>query len=160
MSEKRLLVLGVGNEIMGDDAVGLKVVRELKKKRLPEYVEVVEGGTLSFQLLNFLDRYDKIIIVDAIYSGGEPGDVKKLRFSELAQKIESSAVTSHDFDFFRVLKILGMIEKVPEAIVVGVEVERISFGERLSEKVEKGVLKAVEKIIREIELFSFDKVHQ
>jgi hydrogenase maturation protease len=73
------LILGVGNLLMGDEGVGVEVVRRLQEGALPEGVTCLDGGTGSFQLLDPMHRADRIILIDATVDGGTPGTVRKLR---------------------------------------------------------------------------------
>ncbi|WP_052299962.1 hydrogenase maturation protease [Ferroglobus placidus] len=142
-------MLGVGNPLAGDDAVGIEVVKRLKKLELPEEVDLIEGGTLSFQLINFFDNYDKIVVVDAVKTGRKPGSVVRLEMNEFFDFSKISVLTSHDFDFFTVAKVLSMIREIPEIVVIGVEVENLS-GFEMSDSVRKSINEAVKKILEEI----------
>ncbi|GGJ26778.1 hydrogenase maturation protease [Streptomyces brasiliensis] len=72
--EGRVLVAGIGNVFLGDDAFGVETARALTRSRLPTHVEVVDVGVrgvhLAYQLL---DGYDTLILVDATARGGDPG---------------------------------------------------------------------------------------
>ncbi|WP_290901659.1 hydrogenase maturation protease, partial [Ferroglobus sp.] len=80
-------MLGVGNPLAGDDAIGIEIVKRLKKLKLPREVDVVEGGTLSFQLINFFDNYDKIVVVDAVKSGKKPGSVVRIEMKDFIESL-------------------------------------------------------------------------
>ena len=67
----RILVLGLGNDILGDDAVGLLAARRLRAL-LPESVDVVESGGSGLDLLDVLEGYDRAILLDAILTGKHP----------------------------------------------------------------------------------------
>ena len=67
----RILVLGLGNDILGDDAVGLLAARRLRAL-LPESVDVVESGGGGLDLLDVLEGYDRAILLDAILTGKHP----------------------------------------------------------------------------------------
>ena len=67
----RILVLGLGNDILGDDAVGLLAARRLRAL-LPETVDVVESGGGGLDLLDALEGYDRAILLDAILTGKHP----------------------------------------------------------------------------------------
>jgi hydrogenase maturation protease len=67
----RILVLGLGNDILGDDAVGLLAARRLRVL-LPETVDVVESGGDGLDLLDVLEGYDRAILLDAILTGKHP----------------------------------------------------------------------------------------
>ena len=66
MSDERLLILGLGNPLMGDDGAGIQIVEELKKSDLPEYVDVIDGGTAGVGLIDLMSGYSRVIVVDAV----------------------------------------------------------------------------------------------
>jgi len=78
-----ILVLGVGNVLMGDEGVGVHVVRRLSEIALPDGVECLDGGTGSFLLLDPMQRARRVILVDATLDGQPAGTVTRLtpRFS-------------------------------------------------------------------------------
>ena len=79
----QLLVLGIGNVLMGDEGVGVHVIRQLEKEEIPDGVELLDGGTGSFLLLDPMQRARKIILIDATLDDNSPGTVRRLtpRFS-------------------------------------------------------------------------------
>ncbi len=83
-SLNKTLVLGLGNVIMGDEGVGVHVVRALEKQALPDGVECLDGGTGGFILLEPLQNADRIILIDAAADGNPPGTVTRTtpRFSQ------------------------------------------------------------------------------
>lgn len=83
MTNKKTLVLGLGNVILGDEGVGVHVARALETEQLPEGVEVLDGGTGGFILLEPLEAADSIILVDATADERPIGTVSRTtpRFS-------------------------------------------------------------------------------
>lgn len=79
----KLLVLGIGNVLMGDEGVGVHVVRHLEKEDIPAGVELLDGGTGSFLLLDPMQLARKVILIDATLDENPPGTVRRLvpRFS-------------------------------------------------------------------------------
>jgi hydrogenase maturation protease len=76
MSKPSLLIAGIGNIFLGDDAFGVEVVNRLKKHKLPESVRVVDFGIRGLDLAYALmDKYDAVILIDATQRGGEPGSL-------------------------------------------------------------------------------------
>jgi hydrogenase maturation protease len=74
----KLLVLGIGNVLMGDEGIGVHVVRQLEEGAIPDGVELLDGGTGSFLLLDPMQRARKVILVDATLDGNPPGTVRRL----------------------------------------------------------------------------------
>ena len=72
---KRITVLGIGNLLMQDDGVGVHVIRHLQERELPPEVKLIDGGTYSYDLLEFIIEADTCIVVDAMHGGGEPGTI-------------------------------------------------------------------------------------
>jgi len=92
--ETKTLVLGLGNVIMGDEGVGVHVVRALELHTLPANVECLDGGTGGFTLLEPLQSAGRIILIDAAADGNPEGTVTRTtpRFS----RDYPPTLTAHD----------------------------------------------------------------
>ena len=77
-ADGKLLVLGIGNVLMGDEGVGVHVVRHLETSEFPDSVELLDGGTGSFLLLDPMQRARKVILIDATLDENPPGTVRRL----------------------------------------------------------------------------------
>ena len=93
----RVLVLGIGNLVMSDDGVGVKVVQQLQREyRFAKNVEIMDGGTLGLDLLPKLEGIDHLIVVDAVETGRKPGTCRDLpplrRFSKGLRKSMSTRI--------------------------------------------------------------------
>ena len=89
-----VLVLGIGNVLMGDEGVGVHVVRQLSQMELPQNVECLDGGTGSFLLLEPMQEARRVILIDATIDGNPAGTVTRLtpKFSSDYPK----TLTAHD----------------------------------------------------------------
>jgi hydrogenase maturation protease len=74
MVPKRIIVLGIGNSILGDDGIGLRIVEDLSKT-MNETIDFIQTEEMGFGLLDFLTGYDAAIIVDSVQTGGIPGSI-------------------------------------------------------------------------------------
>ena len=138
----KTLVIGVGNLLLRDDGVGIHVVNMLKK-RSPE-VDVLDAALGSVELLEEMRGYDRVVIVDAIITGAEPGTVFMVN---LHQQEEPPVITSsHGIDIFTTLR-LGeeLYRDMPsERIIIGIEAEDItSYSEECTPRVAQAVKKVV-----------------
>jgi len=90
----QVLVLGIGNVLMGDEGVGVHLVRQLSQMTLPENVECLDGGTGSFLLLESMQQAQRVVLIDATIDGNPAGTVTRLtpRFSSEYPK----TLTAHD----------------------------------------------------------------
>ena len=158
--EMNILILGIGNPILTDDAVGILVVRELGD--IDADVEEAPIGGLS--LLDFIQGYDTVIIVDAVKRGGpqehqkertQPGTVSVLKEHEIKRALHASS--THDVSFSEAIELGRKLfsEEMPsEIIVVGIEVQDTeTVSETPTEPVQKAIPEAVtlvKKLVQEL----------
>jgi len=146
------LILGIGNLILTDDGVGIKIAHKLKEER-PE-LEVVETGEAGLTLLDLITGYDRLIIIDSIKTEqGKPGQVYKLELEDLKPAMDFSS--SHGIDIATAFKLgqrLGY--RMPKSVsIYAVEMkDNTTFGERCTEEVEERIPFIVQQIIDEEKL--------
>jgi len=148
-TEKKTLVLGLGNVIMGDEGVGVHVVRALEKHTLPAGVECLDGGTGGFILLEPLQNADRIILIDAAADGNPPGTVTRTmpRFS----KDYPPTLTAHDIGVKDLLDAFYMQGGTREVTLYAITIDpRQPIAMELSESCAKAAQVAVSKILKEL----------
>jgi hydrogenase maturation protease len=150
----KVLVVGVGNALLGDEGLGVHVARSLlaAKASLPAHVEVFEAGTSLFDLLPEMSRYSRVIIVDAVRAGQEPGTVyRSASLAEAADEPETTApISLHQWglaETLRAAKMLGMLPQ--QLLLVGAEPENISPGTELSPKLARAAERIVSLVVAE-----------
>lgn len=78
------LVLGIGNLLLSDEAVGVRIVERLEQDyRFPEGVELMDGGTAGMELMEYMASRDHLIVADAVLSDAAPGSVITLHDDEV-----------------------------------------------------------------------------
>lgn len=127
-----LYVLGMGNVLLKDDGVGVRVAEELQKREVPAGVTVLDIGTGILRMLPELVRADQVIVVDAMRGGGEPGSIYRYAGAEIKMAVGRSV---HDIQFDEVLAHLKLMGREPEVEYYGVEPAEIDFSQELSEEV-------------------------
>jgi hydrogenase maturation protease len=148
-NEKKTLVLGLGNVIMGDEGVGVHVVRALEKHTLPPGVECLDGGTGGFTLLEPLQNADRIILIDAAADGNPPGTVTRTtpRFS----KDYPPTLTAHDIGVKDLLDAFYMQGGTREVVLYAITIDpRQPIAMELSESAAKAAQVAVQEILMEL----------
>ena len=144
----KTLLLGLGNSILRDDAVGLKVVRVLGEKMTGKDVDVEEASFANIEILEAIGSYDRLIIVDSIKTGqGRPGELYSLSLEDLQTTLHLSC--PHDINLATALELgkrLGM--HVPGEIrIYAIEVEdNQTFSETCTPSVEEAIPRIVEEI--------------
>jgi hydrogenase maturation protease len=150
-----VLVAGVGNIFLGDDAFGVEVVQRLARLALPEYVRVVDFGIRSYDLAYALmEPWELVILVDAVAQGDEPGTVYVIE-PELPLAGELPAEIGFDAHSMNPVSVLQMVSKlggtVSRMLVVGCEPASVDADECGEIGLSKPVQAAVDEAIRTIE---------
>lgn len=146
------LILGIGNPILTDDGVGIKIARKLKEES-PQS-EVAETSEAGIALLDFIPDYDKVIIIDSIKTEqGKPGEVYKLELEGLKPAMDFTS--SHGISIATALELGRMMGyRMPSCIsLYAVEIEdNVTFSENCTPEVEKRVPFITKQIISEEKL--------
>jgi hydrogenase maturation protease len=153
----KVLVAGIGNIFLGDDAFGVEVARRMAERPVPDGVRVVDFGIRSYDLAYALmDDWDQVVLVDAVPRGGQSGTIYVIE-PDLEQLGEPN-VDAHSMDPVAVLQMVSALGgQVKRMLVVGCEpanVEASDTGEfGLSAPVEAAVeeaIRAIEEIIAKV----------
>lgn len=143
------LVIGIGNNLLGDDGAGIHVINRLGYKHLPAHVELVDGGTLSFTLLERVEAAKRLIIVDAARLDAEPGTVRVFRNAEMDAYLSNSIRPSvHEVNLLDVLTAARLRGRLPSSYaLVGIQPRDVEWSSEPSTPVDKAVNQAVEIIV-------------
>jgi hydrogenase maturation protease len=133
-------VIGLGNPLMGDDGFGLAVLAELSERwRLPDDAELVDGGTWGIRLLPLLDGAERVLFLDAVDRGAEPGTPFVLRGAELPRAL-CLKLSPHQIDLREVLALASLRGSTPtELVAVGAQPAEVEMRHGLSPALERRV---------------------
>ena len=147
----RVLVLGIGNLVMSDDGVGVKVVQQLQREyRFAENVEIMDGGTLGLDLLPELEGIDHLIVVDAVETGREPGTCVRLAGEELPIALETK-VSAHQMGLKDLLSVARLLGHSPaEMVLIGVQPGSIEMDTELTPEVAAVLQVLVDNVLNEL----------
>lgn len=135
-----ILILGVGNLLMGDDGVGIHVAGALVEMDLPPGVRVEDGGMGGVSLLNLWEDVENVILIDAADMGMPPGTCVAFSPEEVRSVKEDLRLSLHHADVLSLLTLMKTLAmKAPTIRVVGVQPERIGWLERLSEPLQRSM---------------------
>jgi hydrogenase maturation protease len=152
---KQTLVLGLGNPILTDDGVGVKVA-EYIQKRLPtdSPVEVDEACSGGLELMERLLGYHRVFLVDALYPGHEPGTIHRMSLADLqAISPTQHSASAHDTTLVTALDMARRMElPLPtEVIIYAIEVHNIiDFSEEPTPSVASAIPRAATAILVEL----------
>jgi hydrogenase maturation protease len=144
------MILGVGNLLLRDEGVGVQVIKALEDRPLPAGIELLDGGPLGIDLLAYISEAERIIVVDAVKGGGEPGAIYRLT-PEILGQFKEQALSLHQVGFLEVLDLSEQLGNRPEAIIYGIEPQVIDWGLELTEPVQAAVPRVVELVLVEAE---------
>jgi len=141
------VVIGLGSPLMGDDGLGLVALAALRECRAfepePEYVD---GGTWGMNLLPVIEGAQRLLFIDAIRAGVEPGEVVILDREQLPRGL-GIKLSPHQIDLQEVLALAELRGRLPEqSVAMGLEPERVELGCELTPAVERGLEALLEHV--------------
>lgn len=141
-----ILILGLGNPLMGDDGAGLAALARLKEELGQNgRFDFLDGGTQGVYLLPYLEDRECLLILDAVDFGGVPGETGEFNPFLLPSGV-GPRLSPHQAGFEEALGLLDLLGRVPKrAVLVGIQPKSLDFGEPLSEEVLMGLPRVVEK---------------
>jgi hydrogenase maturation protease len=146
-----LAVLGLGNILVRDEGVGVRVVEELNKRfSFSPPIKLIDAGTLGFSLIHEIQDCEKLIIVDAVKAGNEPGTIYKFKREDFIFKLPQT-MFAHDVGFLEALEQWKVLGIEPDIVFIGIEPQDMSsWGMELSICIKNKISKLIDIIIKEL----------
>jgi len=141
----KTIVLGVGNVLMGDEGVGVLVARRLTEAGVPPGVDVVDGGTGGFHLLEYFQDYERVVLVDATLDGQAPGSVSVIR-----PRFSSDyppTLSAHDIGLKDLLDAVYLLGHSPEVVLFAISVARL---DEVTLEVSPAVAESVPRVAQQV----------
>ena len=154
-NRRPVLVLGIGNILLRDEGIGVHVIKTMENApilggQLPDYVELLDGGTAGADLLDPISDRQKLIVIDAVDAEVEPGTIMRLLPQDLDTNTEP-CISMHEFGLVETLTMAKHLNCAPqEVVIIAVKPEDLNCGLGLSEKLERIVPKIIECVLDEI----------
>lgn len=147
----KTLILGVGNLLLSDEGVGVRVVERLAATyELPEGVQILDGGTLGLDLLYYLEGVDNLLIVDAVEMNKEPGTLLRMEGDEVPSFL-SIKMSPHQIGIPDMLFAARLKGLYPSNVVLwGVQPAALDVGLELSPAVDSQVDVLVSKVVEQL----------
>ena len=149
---RHTLVLGLGNPLLGDEGIGVRVVGELRELELPDGVELADGGTSGLGLIGLMEGYQRVIIVDAADMGRPPGCVVRFTPSEAQFKTEETPLSLHQMGLVETLALAEALEVAPaEVVIIGIQPGQMEGVVGLSPEVEGAIPQVIRMVLDELD---------
>ena len=153
---KPIRIIGIGNELAGDDAIGSLIIKALEATRLKE-VELLEAGLSGLGILDLMDGADTVLLIDAVQTGQPPGTIHRLVVPDdlglMGQQSWGSGTTStHALGLGETLTLGHTLGTLPATtLVYGIELGHTDIGTDVSSKVRAVIKKVVSAMRKEVE---------
>ena len=150
----RTLVLGIGNSILGDDGVGVRVAQAVASKIKDDSIDVMDVNVDGLNLFDFILGYDRLVVIDAIVTeDGEIGEIYRLKPEQIYIP-SGSNISPHHYTLASTIEIGNRLfpREIPQDVVVfAINTEDAStITEEMSPKVREAVPKAVNLVLEEV----------
>lgn len=146
----KVLILGVGNLLLGDDGFGVHLINSLKGTALPGNVELLEAGTVSHQLIPLLHEIDHLIVIDVVEAGDIPGSLFRFSPDDMNFPVEQKA-SLHQISLIDVLHMAALTGTKPRTVIIGVQPKDVSsWSMELSDELMAVIPRVKELIFEEL----------
>jgi hydrogenase maturation protease len=148
----RALVLGLGNILLGDEGVGVRVIeRLLEQYDLPQGLQVIDGGTLGMALLPYVEEAAHLVLIDAVQAQQAPGTLFRLVGDEMLGFLQKAGASAPQESLYNLVTVSMLQGYLPEDVVMwGIEIEPSGVGLELSQQVAAQVDVLVGKVLAEL----------
>ncbi len=145
-----LLVLGIGNILLSDEGVGVRVVEAMRETSLPDHVELCDGGTGGMDLVEMLAGRRKVVVVDAMQTDAPPGTVLRLTPEDLAGPAPGR-LSVHEVSLLDALAMARQIGEPPgEVVILGVQPRQVDWGLELTPEIAALVPELIRRVQTEL----------
>ena len=152
-----VLIMGIGNYLMGDEGVGVHVAQRLAREVLPEGVDVLDGGTGGFFLMEYFENYPVVILIDATLDDRPTGTIRVIepRFASDFPR----AMSTHDIGLRDLVEGFAILGKLPKIYLFAVSIEMIQSQQiELSPELERVMPELLEQVKKMAGRQSFELV--
>lgn len=146
------LVLGLGNVLLRDEALGVRVVeRLLERYEFPEGVRVMDGGNMGLYLLPYVEDASRLLVVDAVQARRPPGTLVRLVGDEIPAFLDVSKISPHQEGLQDLLAVATLKGYLPDEVVFwGAQIDSLGVGLELSSAVAAQMDALVAKVLEEL----------
>jgi len=151
---KPILIICLGNPLMRDEGVGIRLASELMEHLAdnPD-VEVMDLGTGGLSVIHAIEGREKIIFVDCAIMGQTPGLINRFTPKQVRSKKVRMRYSLHEGDLLNTLRLSRSLEQCPEDIVIfGIEPKEIAHSQGLTSDLENNIQQYVQTILKELDI--------
>jgi hydrogenase maturation protease len=156
-----ILILGLGNVLLGDDGLGAAAVARLERNyRVPPRVRLEDGGTLGLSLLGLLAETEHVILVDAIAAESPPGTLIRLDGADVSDAVRDR-LSPHQVGVADLLDAARLIDSYPRTVtLLGLVPDSIDLAVVRSSAVDQSLDELVGAVVREVQKLGYEMVQE
>ena len=147
----KIVIIGIGNVLLMDEGIGVHTINELEKYDLPRNVEIYDGGTGGFKLIDLMHGASMVIFIDAVETGKVPGTVTIFKSEDVHSVYHKKKYSLHDTDLLEVIKMTEVLDNRSEIEIVGIQPKTINYGTTLSQELTDSMPNIINTVLRRIE---------
>jgi hydrogenase maturation protease len=148
---KRYCIVGLGSPLHHDDGVGILLLEKLSKYEKNELVkyDFIDGGPGGMDIIHIINRYDVIVIIDAVRYNGDPGSIRIFSPKDVHSLKSNMRLSTHHQDILKIIDIAEKLtQKKSKIIIAGIQPADLSFGEGLSQELQRNIHDIEDKLFK------------
>jgi len=148
----KVAIVGVGNILLKDEGIGVKVVRELENEfSFPSDMALIDGGTAGHHLINMISDFDVLIVVDAVQGGEPPGTIYRFTLDQIPFEVNTH-LSVHQVGVQEALNQVKLLGKEQKVTFIGIEPQDISpWGMELTPVIAEKIPKLITLVLKELD---------
>ena len=147
----KVIIIGIGNLLLMDEGIGIHVINELEKHKLPGNVDIYDGGTGGFKLIDLMHEAKRVIFIDAVETGKAPGTITTFKSKDVRSIYPKKKYSLHDTNLLEVIKMAELLEVPPKIEIVGIQPKTINYGTTPSKELRDAMLDIINTVLNRIE---------
>lgn len=141
-------IIGFGNIFMSDDAIGIKIIEEIKDDPAFKDIDIIDGGTSGIDLIFYLKESKRVIIVDAVDAGQDIAEIIKITPEDIQDK-SLGVLNSYSLHNLGLGDVIGIAKKLgieDRLVILGIKPKSMEYGEKLTPEIEKKIPYIIEEL--------------
>jgi len=147
----KVIIIGIGNILLMDEGIGIHVINELEKHKLPDNVDIYDGGTGGFKLIDLMREAKRVIFIDAVEAGKTPGTITTFKYKDVRSIYPKKKYSLHDTNLLEVIKMAELLEVPIEIEIVGIQPKTINYSTTLSKELRDAMPDIINTVLSRIE---------
>ncbi len=145
------VVLCIGNILLSDEGVGVHAAKVIHERGLPADVTLIEGGTDGFKLMNVIVEAGRIVVVDCVKGGADPGSLYRFEIDDAPTALKGMKTSVHQIGILEVIHMSSLISgRTPRTTFIGCEPASLEMSMELSSTVAAKLPRIVELVYEEL----------